>query len=69
MMSIANILKAKGGAVASVTPDSRVADVLAELVTRRIGAVLVLDNNAVVGVVSERDVIRGLSGHGAAVLE
>lgn len=67
-MAIATILRTKGHGVASVQPDSSVTDVIGELVTRRIGAVLVVDGDAVVGVVSERDIVRGLSGHGGAVL-
>jgi CBS domain-containing protein len=68
-MAIAMILRGKGHDVASVGPDSPVSDVIAELVTRRIGAVLVKEGDEVIGVVSERDVIRGLSGHGGGVLE
>jgi CBS domain-containing protein len=67
-MAIATILRDKGGEVASVAPESLVSDIVAELTTRRIGAVLVIDAGAVVGVVSERDVVRGLAGHRGEVL-
>jgi CBS domain-containing protein len=68
-MGIATILKDKGGEVFSVPPQARVADVIAALVERRIGAVLVCDGESVVGIVSERDVIRCLLEHKGAVLE
>jgi CBS domain-containing protein len=67
-MGIAAILAEKGSTVATVPPDATVEDIVAELTTRRIGAVLVTVESDVVGVVSERDVVRGLSGHRGAVL-
>ncbi len=67
-MMIASILREKGHAVASVGPDALVDEIVGELTTRRIGAVLVIDGEAVVGVVSERDVVRGLAGHQGEVL-
>lgn len=67
-MGVANILREKGHAVASVKPDALVDEIVGELTTRRIGAVLVMDGDNVVGVVSERDVVRGLAGHQGDVL-
>jgi CBS domain-containing protein len=67
-MGIAAILSGKGGSVATVGPDSTVGDIVTDLMTRRIGAVLVTEGEAVVGVVSERDVVRGLAAHHAGVL-
>jgi CBS domain-containing protein len=79
-MGIATVLKDKmqgggglqdggGPGVASVHPDSRVADVVDLLVERRIGAVLVLEGGLPVGIVSERDIVRCLATKGRAVLE
>lgn len=67
-MRVAAILREKGHAVASVGPDALVEEIVGELTTRRIGAVLVMDGELVVGVVSERDVVRGLAGHQGEVL-
>ena len=67
-MMIAGILREKGHAVASVGLDALVDEIVGELTTRRIGAVLVMDGTSVVGVVSERDVVRGLAGHQGEVL-
>ena len=66
-MTIAAILSTKGAEVISVSPDQSVADAVALLAERRIGAVPVLEGGAVVGVFSERDVIYGLKD-GAAIL-
>jgi CBS domain-containing protein len=68
-MGIATILKDKGGEVFSVPPQARVSDVIAALVERRIGAVLVCNGESVVGIVSERDIIRCLLEHKGGVLE
>jgi CBS domain-containing protein len=67
-MGIAAILTAKGHDVATVPPAASVADIVAELTTRRIGAVLVVEGEQVLGVVSERDVVRGLASHRTDVL-
>lgn len=66
-MTIAAILSTKGAEVISVGPDQTVADAVALLAGRRIGAVPVLDGEEVIGVFSERDVIYGLKD-GAAIL-
>lgn len=66
-MTISAILSTKGSEVISVGPDQTVADAVALLAERRIGAMPVLDGDAVVGVFSERDVIYGLAD-GAAML-
>lgn len=68
-MTVAAILRHKGSAVLSVRPGERARAVAALLAERRIGAVLVLDDAArILGIVSERDIVRALATHGAAAL-
>ena len=67
-MAIATILRGKGSDVASVEPDSKLSDVVARLVQRRIGALLVIELGEPVGIVSERDVVRCLGMHGPEAL-
>ncbi|SKA13094.1 CBS domain-containing protein [Enhydrobacter aerosaccus] len=68
-MFVSDILVQKGNFVFTVAPDATVAQVVQELSARRVGALLVLeDSDSVVGVVSERDLVRALSAHGAAAL-
>ena len=67
-MMIAAILREKGNEVAFVAPDMRVADIVQELTNRRIGAVLVIEGDSVVGVISERDIVRCLAKRGAESL-
>ncbi len=64
---IGSILTGKKPLV-SVTPDTLVSAIAELLYTNRIGAVLVLANGAIAGLVSERDICAGLHTHGAAIL-
>lgn len=68
-MTIAAILGDKGADLVSISPDRTVADAVSLLAQRRIGAVPVLDGDRVVGVFSERDVIRCLNDAGAGALD
>ena len=70
MTTVAAILKHKGYQVTTVNPTlsiDRVASVLSE---HRIGAVLVVDaTEQLLGIVSERDIVRCLAANGAHTLE
>src|SRR4051812_35165305 len=68
-MRIADVLRSKGSAVATISPETTVGQLLAGLAERNIGAMVVLGpDEAVVGIVSERDVVRKLHEHGADIL-
>ncbi|WP_295530256.1 CBS domain-containing protein [uncultured Thioclava sp.] len=69
-MQVMQILKDKGQtSVVTVTPDTSLADVVATLSAKRIGAVVVLsDGHNVAGIVSERDIVREVARRGAACL-
>ena len=67
-MTVAAILGSKGREVVSVGPGDSIGDAVALLSARRIGAVPVLDDGAVVGVFSERDVIRCIAERGVDAL-
>ncbi len=68
-MTIASILHGKGTNVVSVSRGHRVDEVVSMLCEHRIGAVLVMEDDRIIGVLSERDIIRGLQERGAAILE
>ncbi|MCU0729501.1 MAG: CBS domain-containing protein [Sphingopyxis sp.] len=68
-MTIKVILASRDGSIYSAQESETVATVIARLTEHRIGAVPVVRGGEVVGIFSERDVIRGLQAHGAAVLE
>ena len=61
-MQVAQILSSKGTEVHSIVPEASVEELVTELATRRIGAMVVTNpSGSVVGIVSERDVVRGLT--------
>jgi len=63
------VVRRKGDLVVTVRPDETVERLLALLEEHRIGALVVSeDGETVVGIVSERDVVRHLHKDGAAVL-
>jgi CBS domain-containing protein len=70
MTTVAAILKHKGYQVTAVDPTATVAQVVGVLTERRIGAVLVVDRaEQLLGIVSERDIVRSLAANGARTLE
>jgi CBS domain-containing protein len=68
-MLVAEIIRNKGEAVYSVAPDLTLAEACQELERRRVGALIVCDGDRVVGILSERDVVRAVAGSGQAALD
>ena len=69
-MTVAAILKHKGYQVTTVPPATSIREVADLLADRKIGAVLVMNHaEELLGIVSERDIVCGLSANGAATLE
>ena len=58
MNTVKDILHEKGNQVWSVTPNSIVFDALKLMAEKNIGAVLVMENNKIEGILSERDYAR-----------
>jgi CBS domain-containing protein len=70
-MKVSEVLKRKNdaGAVATTSPDAVVAKVASTLVERRIGSLVVCDETKhVLGILTERDIVRGVSRHGGQAL-
>ncbi len=64
-MSIKNVLKAKGSVVATIAPDASLTELVDALAEHRIGAMVVsTDGTHIVGIVSERDIVRALRTDG-----
>lgn len=69
-MTIERILKRKGDYVPTAHPDALIKDVIASLESDDVGAVVVsTDDIHIDGIISERDVVRGLQSYGPSVLE
>jgi CBS domain-containing protein len=67
-MRISDVLRNKGAAVTTINAEATVAQLLAGLAEQNIGAMVVVGDDGVVGIVSERDVVRQLHRHGGSVL-
>ncbi len=69
-MQVQAILRGKGGEVVTTRPEASIADTCKLLAERRIGAVIVLDQDGTIaGVISERDIVAGLAAHGTGAVE
>ena len=69
-MSIQSILNHKGNKVVAISPDTKVGIAAHRLRLERIGAVVVTGEGLrIEGILSERDIVYGLTEHGAAVLD
>jgi CBS domain-containing protein len=64
-MTVQRILYSKGTAVPTISPDATIVDVIARLEAEDSGALVVSsDGKAIEGIISERDVVRGLRQFG-----
>jgi CBS domain-containing protein len=68
-MTLKSILKNKPAGFISVTPGMLISDVVTVLGEKRIGAVVVVENGDLTGILSERDIVRSLAKRGAATLD
>jgi CBS domain-containing protein len=64
MVRVKDILRTKGHRVWSIAPDATVYEALALMAEKNVGAVLVMDANHLVGILSERDYARKVILHG-----
>jgi len=67
-MLVAEILKDKGDAVYAIGPGVPLGEACGELDRLRVGALMVCDNDKVVGVLSERDVVKAVARDGQPAL-
>ncbi len=71
-MTVKALLKAKGGSgeVSTIRSDITIDAAIRVLKEKRIGALVVCDDGRnIAGILSERDVVRGLADHGAALMQ
>lgn len=69
-MTVSIILAAKGRDVITIEPGAKLAEVVRLLAEKRIGAAVILGaDRRIAGIISERDIVRALAGHGAAALD
>jgi len=69
MTTVSAILAGKGREIVSIEPNASLASAVARLAEKRIGAVLILGaDSRIVGILSERDIVRALAERGSAAL-
>ena len=69
-MKVKDILRSKGSQVETIRPDAKVLLAVHRMRMQNVGALVVCrDGERVDGVLSERDVVRGLTRHGADLLD
>jgi CBS domain-containing protein len=69
-MKVEHVLRTKGPDVETIRPDAKVLIAVHRMRMQNVGALVVTrDGEKVEGVLSERDVVRGLTRHGADLLE
>jgi len=68
-VNVSSVLKAKGRAVATAHEETPLEDVATQLAHRKIGAIVIVDEKEkLVGIISERDLVRAVAEGGAVVL-
>jgi len=72
MKTVSQVLQSKAGGVLSITPGASVFEALKEMAARNVGALLVMEDGRLRGILSERDYARkvillGKSSHDVAV--
>ena len=68
-MKISGILESKGSRVVTVRPEATIDTIVHRMRLEHIGAVVISrDGTSVIGILSERDILRALAEHGAALL-
>lgn len=68
-MTVRAILDSKGHDIISVKPDAKLSVAVSILSRRRIGAVLVITDQHIDGILSERDIVRVIGERGASALD
>ncbi|MFK4700673.1 CBS domain-containing protein [Bradyrhizobium diazoefficiens] len=68
-MTVRSILNTKGHQIMSVEPDAKLAAAIKLLGEKKIGAVLVMNQSRLEGILSERDIVRVIGERGAGALD
>ena len=69
MATVRDMLKTKGGQVWSIGPETIVLEALELMAEKNVGALVVLQNEQLVGIISERDFARAIAKIGRCLIE
>lgn len=67
-MKVRDILKTKGPGYESVSPEQSIKEAISKLLEKKIGSLLVMKNNELVGIITDRDIFWEMSREGDKVL-
>lgn len=68
-MTVATILKDKGGDVVTAAPDTSLLEIAKVLRKHKIGCIVLCADDKIIGIVSERDLVRTIAADGAEALD
>lgn len=69
-MKLEDVIRSKGNSVVTIAPTASVTELVSLMADNNIGAVVVSSDGATIeGIVSERDVVRGLAQRGAQAVD
>jgi CBS domain-containing protein len=69
MATVRDMIKTKGGQVWSIGPDTSVLEALEMMAEKNVGALVVLQDEQLVGIISERDFARAIARIGRCLIE
>jgi CBS domain-containing protein len=69
MATVRDMLKTKGNQVWSISPDTSVLEALELMAEKNVGALLVLQDDQLAGIISERDFARAIAKSGRCLVE
>jgi CBS domain-containing protein len=61
-MLVRDVLSKKGNCVHTCSPDETLADVADAMVGHNVGSLIVMENDEMVGIITERDILRACAG-------
>ena len=67
--TVSMVLRQKSGSVASISPDASVYQAIEMMADKKVGALLVMESGALIGIISERDVVRAFAKDGARLAD
>ena len=68
-MTVGRIISDKGRTVVTAAPSATLDEIAKTLSQKKIGAIVVIENGGIRGIVSERDVVRAVAAEGPAALQ
>ncbi len=69
MTTVRNILQIKGAQVWTISPETSILDALKFMAEKQVGALVITENDQIVGIISERDFVHSVAKTGKYILD